>query len=89
MLSVRQFKKADIHAQSYYLNDHGVYLDVCIDKDGAKVALYALYDHYVEVYYEMNNFVVRKINCFKSLKRLEPFLPKINIDEINMLLKES
>ncbi len=89
MLSAHQFKKADIHFQIRYVNDKGIYLDVCIHKGNVKVALYALCTYYVEVYYDVESNMINQVKCFTSLKKLEPYLGKINIDEITSLLKAS
>jgi hypothetical protein len=88
MISVHQFKHADIQSKSCYLNGNGVYLDICIHKDNAIVALYGLHGYYVEVCYEKESNMINKIKCFTSLKKLDPFLKQVNIDEIILLLKE-
>jgi hypothetical protein len=89
MLSAHQFKQADIHFQISYVNNKGVCLNVCIHRGNVKVALYALDTFYVEVYYDVECNMINQVKCFTSLKKLEPYLGQINIDEITSLLKAS
>lgn len=87
MISVRQFNRSNIQFQSSYLNKHGECLNICLYKENSIVALFDLHGYYVEVYYDQETNMIKQVSCFKSLKKLEPFLKLINIDEIILLYK--
>ena len=82
MISVHKFRHADTQSKSRYLNGHGVNLNLYIHKEDAIVSLYDLHGYYVEVYYEKGSNMIKQINCFTSLKKLDPFIKQINIDKL-------
>lgn len=87
MISFLQFNRRDIQSKSNYLNNHGVCLNMSIHRGVFIVTLFDLHGFYVEVCYEKETNMISRINSFASLKKLEPFLKQINIEEIILLLK--
>jgi len=86
-LSRNQFNTLDTSLQSILVQFHGVNLKALYYKGHYKVVLYTLFDFYVEVYYSKMTGQVCKIETFTSYKRLDPFLPSIDINCIDALLR--
>lgn len=58
---------------------------VCVagrDEEHSKVLLFQLHGFYVEVYYNKHKSYISEISGFDDLDQLEPYLKKINIEEL-------
>lgn len=86
MITFRQFKKLSADLQSNYLITEGVNLDLKLSKKNIEVALFAIHDFYVEVYFQHKTSEILRIQSFRTLKKLEPYLSQIDIDDITILL---
>ncbi len=61
------------------LETDGVFLDASVMDGVYKIGLFSLAGFYVEVYYHIRTDTIAKLNAFISLKRLETYLPAVNI----------
>lgn len=86
MYSIHLFKRLLPDAQSDELCRHGIALDLAHTVRSAEAVLFAYNNFYVELVVERYTDEILAIKCFKSLKRLEPYLPQIDIGEITALL---
>lgn len=86
MISFSQFKQLSPDLQSNYLITEGVNLDLKLTKRNIEVALFAVHDFYAEVYFQHKTSEILRITCFRSLKKLNPYLSQIDIDDITILL---
>ena len=89
MYTLHQFKGLANDAQLHQLNTDGVALDLAYTTQQTEAILFAYHDFYVEVIIALHSEDVLAIRCFKSVKKLEPFLAQIDIDEVNQLLSQN
>ena len=80
-----EFKFQPLSMQAYLICQHGIYLSERAEGDYF-VALYALFDFYVEVYYRFKDSEVVIITSFHNTNLLEPYLKKISLSEIKQQL---
>lgn len=82
MFTINDFKSLDTDLQAQVLWLDGVYLDL-VRHDGEVYAdLYALYDFYVEVFFDKATEEPTGIRAFKNPVFLEPYLDAIDIHEL-------
>lgn len=79
-----EFKWLDLSLQAHIIHQKGVYLSERYEDD-LFVALYQVYNFYVEVYYRLCNGEIVKFISFHSDVMLEPYL---NIIQLNRLFSE-
>ena len=75
------FKWLDLPLQAHIVCREGVYMGER-NVDDLFVALYRVYDFYVEVYYRCKDSMIIKFISFHGDVLLEPYLQKIAIDGI-------
>jgi hypothetical protein len=73
------FKLLDLPFQAHIIYGEGVYVSERLEDD-LFVALYRVYDFYVEVYYRFSNSEIVKFISFHSDVLLEPYLCKVRLD---------
>lgn len=83
---IYQFNQLSIGERIRWIVDEGVYLGVNRYVKGYRVALFSLYGYYVEVYINTKTGVIAKMRPFFSYKKLDAYLPEVNISEIAELL---
>ncbi|HYO20901.1 MAG TPA: hypothetical protein VER36_00765 [Flavisolibacter sp.] len=86
MYSFHQYKKFCSERQIALLNRDGVPLDLACTSQSDEVVLFAYNDFYVELGVATHSDEIVFIRCFRSVKKLEPYLRQIDIDEITALL---
>ncbi|MDQ3278850.1 MAG: hypothetical protein M3Q06_11025 [Bacteroidota bacterium] len=86
MYSLCQFKKLSAERQIDELARHGIGLDLAYATKGAEAVLFAYYDFYVELVVEKFTDEILALHCFRSTKRLAPYLRQIDLSEIRPLL---
>jgi hypothetical protein len=86
MISIHQFKRWQPDVQLDYLNSYGVALGISLVRKDMEVILFSLHDFYVRISYKRKTNKIKEVSCFRSMKKLEPFLDQVNIDEIIILL---
>ena len=86
MYSFHLYKSFPAELQIQELSHHGIGLDLAYDTKGAEAVLFAYNDFYVELVVEKFNDEILSIKCFRSIKKLDPYLKQIDITEINPLL---
>lgn len=86
MMTFNRFKSLPFDAQLDELSQHAVSLDVFITRKGSEVALFALHDFYVELYVKRFTDDIIKISPFRSLAKLEAYLPQVDIEDIKSYL---
>ena len=72
--------------QVHALSLHGIGLDLAYATKGAEAVLFAYNDFYVELVVEKFTDEILALRCFRSTKRLDPYLKQIDLTEINPLL---
>jgi hypothetical protein len=85
MISFNQFKSLPVESQVDQLSLHAISLDLSIEKKGVEVVLFSLNDFYVELHLDRFTDRILKISPFRSLKKLDSYLPQVDINEINNL----
>lgn len=76
-----EFKWLDLPVQAHIIYQNGVYLSERIEDD-LFVALYQIFDFYVEVYYRHRTAEIVKFISFHSDVLLEPYLQRISLEEV-------
>lgn len=85
-MTLQQFRARPLHVQERLLINNGIFL---FERKavGVKVLLYQLADFYVEVFYDTTQAKVCLVKSFTEMDGLEPYLYKIDISEVELLLK--
>lgn len=81
-----QFNQLDTGERFRWIVEDGVYLGVNRYVRGYRIALFSLYGYYVEVYIHTKTGIIHKVRPFFSYKKLDAFLPEVEIKEIEELL---
>lgn len=69
-----------------WIVEEGVYLGVNRYVRGYRIALFSLYGYYVEVYIHTKTGTIGNVRPFFSYKKLDAFLPEVDISEVAGLL---
>jgi len=75
------FKWLDLPSQAYIVYQKGAYLSER-SEDDLFVALYQVYDFYVEIYYRFSSSEIVKFISFHSDVLLEPYLNRVRINDL-------
>lgn len=86
MTTFGKFRILSFDSRINTLMEEAVTLDLFITSRYTEVALFALHDYYVELHVKRYTDIILAVKPFRSLKRLDAFLPQVNIDEIKNLL---
>jgi hypothetical protein len=86
MYSFHRFKVLPAEQQIEQLSLHGIALDLASSIKSAETVLFAYNDFYVELMVIKCTDEIHSLKCFKSTKRLEPYLHQVDITEITALL---
>jgi hypothetical protein len=86
MHSLLQFKALSTNLQINELNQRGIPLDLAYTTQNAEAVLFAYDDFYVELVVEKLADEIIAVRCFRSLKKLEPYLQQVDIREITSIL---
>lgn len=84
--SFHSFKRLPADVQIDQLSVNGVALDLAYTVRSTEAVLFAYNNFYVELIVERYIDEILALKCFKSLKRLEPYLQQVDISEISVLL---
>ena len=84
--SLQHFKKLPVEKQLEQLTLSATHLDLDHCTGGAEAVLFTYGDFYVELIVEKYSDAVLSVNCFRSTRKLAPYLQRINISEITALL---
>lgn len=84
--TLHQFKKLPAERQIEKLNKDGVPLDLACVSKSTEAVLFAYEDFYVEVVVDPGSDEILAIKCFRSMKKLDPYLVQIDIGDITDLL---
>lgn len=86
MYSFPCFKALDNEAQIEELSLRGIALDLTYAIADTEAVLFAYNDFYVELVVEKISDEIISLRCFKSVRKLAPYLHQIDIGEISVLL---
>lgn len=86
MYSFHLFKRLPDGIKIDELNQHGVALNLDYTKGNTEAVLFAYRNFYVELLVDCTSDEILCVSCFKSLRRLTPYLQFIDISEITSLL---
>ena len=82
MISFVEYRSLPQNYQAEILWTDGVYLELMRYTKGLNIELYALYNFYVEVYFDSLTEEPLFLKAFKQAKKLDPYLSQINIENI-------
>jgi hypothetical protein len=88
MVTLGNFKKLDYEVQLHFLYGSGVNLELYRTINEQEVVLYSLGNFYVEIYFNSQITRVLQLKPFHSVKKLEPYLPNVDISEIEGFLRK-
>lgn len=83
---IYQFNQLSIGERFRWIVEDGIYLGVNRFVKGYRIALFSLYGYYVEVYINTKTGTIGKVRPFFSYKKLDAFLPEVDISEVTELL---
>lgn len=84
--TVLQFNRLQESQRYDLLENYGTYLETDRYETGYKVALFHLFQYYVEVWLHEKTGALYKAHAFSSYEKLDPFLDNININDIHAWL---
>jgi hypothetical protein len=85
--AIYKFNQLSTTERFRWIVEEGAYLGVNRYLKDYRVALFSLHGYYVEVYIHSKNGIIGKVRPFFSYKKLDAFLPEVNISEITRLLE--
>lgn len=68
--------------KAQYLWLDGVYLNLVRSTELVYADLYALYDYYVEIYFDQKTKEPLYINAFRDISRLDPYIEQMDISDV-------
>ena len=80
--TLHQFNRLSNPEKWAVIEDSGTYLEVFRMDGKTKICLFALFNYYVEVYYNQVNDRLIKAVAFSSYKRLDSFIAGIDLSGI-------
>lgn len=83
---IYQFNQLSTGDRFRWIVEEGVYLGVNRYVRGYRIALFSLYGYYVEVYIHTKTGTIGNVRPFFSYKKLDAFLPEVDISEVARLL---
>lgn len=84
---IYQFNQLSIGERFRWIVEEGVYLGVNRYVKDYRIALFSLYGYYVEVYIHTKTGIIAKVRPFFSYRKLDAFLPEVDITGLTRLLK--
>jgi len=84
--SFRRFNRLDNREKFQLVEHYGSCLDVSYQKGIYQILLYELFGFYVEAWFNLQDETLQKMTAFTDYKKLDPFLPYIELSVINVLL---
>jgi hypothetical protein len=88
MLTYQKYLSLDEELQTQILSIDGIYLGLSRNLHNYKVELYSLYNFYVEIFFNQLTEEPLYLKPFKTTRKLDPYLKKINIDGILGSIRE-
>jgi hypothetical protein len=76
------YKMLSQELQADILLEYGVYLELIRNAPNLSIELYALYNFYVEIYFDKGTEEPLFLRAFNSVKELEPYLHLVEIESI-------
>ena len=86
MLTLHQFKRLCIDSKLILLDKHCIDLSLALFTKEEASLLFYLFDFYVKVVFKKASVQIKSVTCFKDVKKVEPFLEQVNIDDVTILL---
>lgn len=86
MLTLYQFNALDLADRIELTENFGAYMELNRRVEGCKVALFALYGFYVEVFLHEEQDRIIKVNSFSSYGKLDQYIQGIDISDIYAML---
>lgn len=81
MLNFYEFCTLPSEEQSDFILDMGYYL-CAIERNEYKVGLFYLFDFYVEIFFHYESGTIVKINPFRDLEKLTPYINDVDISDL-------
>jgi hypothetical protein len=78
-IPLHQFNGFTAEEKLYILDLHGTYLETYRMEGCYKVALFSIFNYYVELWHNLSTDELENAKAFISYKRLDAFLNEINI----------
>jgi hypothetical protein len=86
MYSFQHFKRLLPERQLRQLSFHAVDLDLVRCNGSTEAVVFSYNDFYVELVMQKITDEIHSIHCFRSLRKLEPYLQQVDISGITALL---
>ena len=83
MLSFEEYLSLDEDLQTQVLSLDGVYLELVRRARNLNVELYALYNFYVEIFFDKNTEEPLYLKPFRKMKYLDPYLKSVDIAAVH------
>ena len=83
---IYQFNQLNVHERFKWIVEEGICLQVNRYTKVYKVVLFSLYGYYMEVYINRKTSTIDKIVPFFSYKKLDAYLPEVDIQPVLELL---
>lgn len=81
-LSLSQFNHMATAEKYRWLEHYGIYLQVSRIDGACKVALFSMFDFYVEVWLDIKTDKLVRPSGFINYKKLDPYLQQIDIGDL-------
>jgi hypothetical protein len=85
-ITISQFNQLSKFEKYGMLEGYGTYLEISRIEDKCQVALFYLFNFYVEVWLDLQSDQLLNATAFRSITRLDPYLNKIDLSAIRELL---
>lgn len=87
-LAIQEFNRLPLTQKIDLVEQSGVYLEVYHYTDhGFKVALFDMHRYYCEVWLREQTDVIENVTAFTSYKKLDVYLPMVNVNPLFKMLK--
>lgn len=86
MTTFGKFRLLSFDSRINTLMEEAVSLDLFITGRYTEVALFAMHDYYVELHVKRYTDIILAVKAFRSVKKLDAYLPQVDIEEIKCLL---
>jgi|TARA_R100000750_G_scaffold30200_3_gene19204 hypothetical protein len=80
ILSITKYNQLNLNQKGEILFSKGNYIDYRIEYNKYKIALYSLGNFYVEVFYDVHNNEIKRINALENEQDWHGYLDSINLE---------
>ena len=85
MYRLSQFTRLPEELRIHELKAEGIVLDLVYSSNNKDAVLFAYNDFYVEIITRNHTDEILTVRCFRTFKRLEPYLSQVDISDLLMM----